>query len=172
MEKKKDTSHFVYGIIIALIMIVFFITVLLTRLWEMYFLVLGISILIFILGIIFACIQFSKIEKGNIIFGDLFAKGFKTAMLAALILIVWSLLQPIIFSNMQGEIIAYTTNFMRQKGADNAAINRTIESIKYPNYTLEIAQKIFGYAIMGAVASLLGAAIAKKNPQANNPFEQ
>ena len=36
--------------------------------------------------------------------------------------------------------------------------------------TFVIGGVILMYAILGAIASLLGAAIAKKNPKATNPF--
>jgi len=170
MEKKN--SIWIGAIVIALISIVYTLIMHLSNLDDNKVLsVLG--SLIFVVAIIIVCIQYSKSQNGNVTFGNLFSYGFKTSAAIALIMIVWTVLMfEVIFPNLEDEALQKSTQTMIQKGIPQDQIDKGIEMSRKFFMTFLIGGSILTYAILGAISSLLGAAIAKKNPQASNPFEQ
>jgi hypothetical protein len=169
---KNKSSIWVGAIIVALISIVYGLILHLSHLDDNKF--LGyLGMLIFIVAIIIVCIQFSKSQNGNVTFGNLFAFGFKTSAAVALLIIVWTvLMMKVIFPTYEDEAIQKATQAMVQKGLSQDQIDKGLEITRKFFMTFAIGGAILVYAIMGVVASVLGAAIAKKNPQANNPFGQ
>mgnify|MGYP001556809595 FL=1 len=61
---------------------------------------------------------------------------------------------------------------MAKKGMSQDQIDKATEISRKYFTIFVIGGTIMIYAIMGVIASLIGAAAAKKNPQANNPFQQ
>lgn len=129
--------------------------------WIQYVLIIG--------GIIWACVSFSSQMESNVTFGNVFAHGFKvTAVVTSLFIVYMALALTFIFPEVKDQAI----NVMRT------------EMAKQPNYNEAQADKIVGitqkyfvlftaggtlvlFLILGAIASLIGAVVAKKNPNAN-----
>ncbi|MGF7231789.1 DUF4199 domain-containing protein [Arachidicoccus sp.] len=169
MEKKQN-AHLMGALIISLIIIVIELVLYFTN--QMQNKGLGlISYLVFIIGICMICLQYSKEKDGNVTFGNLFAQGFKTSALVALIMIIWSVLMfKVLFPDLPDQLMQSQRAKMLSQGLSEEQMAKGAAIGKKFFMTFVIGGTIFMYAILGAIASLIGAAIAKKNPKAANPF--
>jgi uncharacterized membrane protein len=164
MEQTITTST-TKGIVISLILIVFGLVI--------YFLNLNsnsglqyISYAIFILGIIWSVNFYGKQIDHNATFGSYFAHGFKITAIVTAIMIIYIVIFIYLFPDVREKAMEAAKKSMESKG------QMTQEQI---NQALDITQKFFmvflvgatllGYLIFGALASLIGAGITKKNPR-------
>lgn len=164
MEQTVTTST-TKGIVISLILIVFALVI--------YFLNLNanaglqyITYAIFIAGIIWSVYYYGKQIDHNSTFGNYFAHGFKIAAIVTVIMIIYIVIFVNLFPDVKDKAMEAARKSMESKG------QMTQEQI---TQALNITQKFFmvfligatllGYLIFGALASLIGAGITKKNPR-------
>ncbi|MBY0535109.1 MAG: DUF4199 domain-containing protein [Chitinophagaceae bacterium] len=171
MSENKVTSSVLAGFFIGLILIVFalitYFTGLYTESWNQW-----VGVLLLGGGIIFAVINNSKERDHKVTFGNLFAFGFKTVAIITLMMIAYTLLFNALFPDVKEKIIDLAReNALKNPGqATDQQIEQGMEMFS-KNYTLFLIIGIlFWYLVGGLVASLLGAAIAKKDG-AEAPFE-
>ena len=121
-------------------------------------------------GIIWSCVSFANQMKGNVTFGNVFGHGFKTtAIVAALILIYTFIAVKFLFPDMVDQAIAMTkTKMESQKNLSDEQIQQSLDMVKNNFLVFAVIGIVVGFAIIGAVSSLIGAALAKKNPK--DPF--
>jgi len=125
---------------------------------------------IFLAGIIWACISYSKQMNANVTFGNLFAHGFKTTAVVTIITLIYTILAfKVLFPDMVDKSIEVTRQKMEADGkASDSQIEQTVGMMRDHFTLFAVVGVIIGFAIMGAISSLIGAAIAKKKPQ--DPF--
>ena len=164
--EKKTTSPVVAGLLISAVLIVFglimYFTNFYSETWNQYvgmFLICG--------GIIWAVINHGKEKNGNVTFGGLFGFGFKTTAVIICITIVYTLIFGYIFPDVKETIITKAReDALTAPNANESQVEQGMAMFE-KNYTLFIMIGIiFWYAIIGAVSSLIGAAVTKKNPKA------
>lgn len=171
MEKNSKT-HIVKGCIIALIIIVFSIVVQLTG--QMMNRTLGfIPYLILIGGLIYAGISFSKEKEANVTFGNVFAHCFRTNAVVTVLVIIWSVLSvKLIFPNTETQMIdAARVELQKNDQLTDEQFQQAMRMVKKSMIPLMIGGALLGYAILGAIGSLLAATFAKKNPEIQQPFK-
>lgn len=163
MEKQIMTPA-TKGLLIGLALIIISLVILLTK-QENNKSLSGISIAVMVGGIIWACLSFSKQMNGNVTFGTVFSHGFKTSALVAALVSLWvaltlGLLFPeVIDRALEAERIKLMDKQMSDEEIDNAM---TIgKKIAVP---MGVIFTVILYLVMGAIGSLIGAALAKKNP--------
>ena len=165
----KVTTPLTKGIIITLILIVFGLL--------LYFIdkmqhpgLTYIQYALFLAGIIWACVTYSQQLNANVRFGNLFAHGFKvSAVITALMLVYTVLALNFLFPDMVDKSIEMTRQKLEQSGKATDSQIETQVNMMRDHFTLfAVAGIIIGFAIFGAISSLIGAAIAKKKPQ--DPF--
>jgi len=163
MQRKQ--THLTYGLIIGIAMIVVNAILLVTKLNTNP--VLGmLGFVVFLVGIIMNGMAYSKANDADITFGQAFSSCFKATAVVALITVAWSLISLMIFPNMMEDAIEKARADMLAKGQlpeeqIEVALGYTRKFFK----PLMIAGALFGTLFAGAIFSLIGAAIAKKNPQ-------
>lgn len=134
-----------------------------------------ISYIIVVVGLMVLVIKYSKDMQGNVTFGNLFAYGFKTTAILIILFIAFTILFYLIFPEYKLRVL----EIMKE----NTLKNATPENREQAEKGVEIIQKFFwvsmiagiliSFAILGAVGSLLGAALSKRNPRgAYNDFNQ
>lgn len=168
--EKKITAPWVKGLILALIIIVFSVVMYVTG--QVTNKSLGyIQYLVIIGGLVWACLSFSKENDGNVTFGNVFAHGFKTTAAMTVLVVIYTVLAvKLIFPDMIDLAIEGARTEMEKQGKLTAdQVEQGIEMTRKFFMPFMIGGTIISYAIIGALGSLLGAAIAKKNPQPN-PF--
>ena len=168
----KIVQPWMKGLILSLITITYGIALYLTDLWQNKS--LGyISYIVIIGGIIWSCIHYAKQMDGNVTFGNVFAYGFKvTATLIVLTVVFTFLEMKVIFPEMIDKILEMTAKEMeKNKNLTDAQAKTALDMTAKFILPFMIGGIILMYGIIGAIASAIGAGVAKKNPQAT-PFDQ
>ena len=153
------------GIVISLILIVLGLII--------YFLDMSdngsvryISFGIFIIGIIWSVNNYGKQIDHNATFGNYFAHGFKITALVTAIMIIYVIIFIYLFPDVKEKGMEAARKSMQQKGnLSPEQINQSMEFTKKFFMVFIIAGTLLGYLIFGAIASLVGAAVTKKNPR-------
>jgi ABC-type Mn2+/Zn2+ transport system permease subunit len=167
----KPSTPVVKGLIIALILIVIgFIGRLIHVEREGWFSV--VSYLLLAIGIIVSCVTYSNQLNHNVTFGNIFADGFKTTAVVTCITIVFTVILMMIMPEIKQQIFDAAREQAEKSGASDEIIQKQQQMMQSMFWVFMIGGILVVYLIVGAISSVLGAAIAKKNPQANNPFMQ
>jgi hypothetical protein len=169
--EQKISSPVQKGLIISLVLIVFGLILYFTN----QYMNKGLSYIQYVIllgGIIWSCQTYAKQMNGNVTFGNVFAHGFKTTAFVAALIAVYTLVAvKFLFPEMIDKIMESARQDMLKDGKmSEDQINQGIEIGKKFFVPFAIGGIIFFFALIGAVGSLIGAGIAKKNPQ--DPFVQ
>ena len=131
----------------------------------------NIQLLIIGVVVVIGCIYYAKQMNGQVSYGNVFAHGFKiTAGIAALLAIYIFVSVKFIYP----EIIDLTIEQSRiemEKGGKLTSdqIDEYLKFTRNNFLSFSIGFSIFFIALIGFIASLIGAGLAKKNPI--SPFE-
>jgi len=122
--------------------------------------------------IIWACLNFASQSENNVTFGNIFAHGFKTSAVVVCFSIIYFLISTyLIFPETKEIILQKSREQMEANGKlTQDQIDAGIEMTKKLFIPFTIMGLIFFYLIFGTIASLIGAALAKKNPV--TPFDK
>lgn len=163
--EKKPTSATVMGLMVALVMAVYSLLTYFTDLYmEPWAQICG-GVLLF--GGLMTCVLLHAKEVNyRDSFGALFGFGFKATASCAVISIAYSVLQSFVFPDIKTRFLESQREAALK--SENAAANaQAIEdgiAMLDKNYIMfMILGMIFWLLIIGAIASLIGAAVAKKN---------
>lgn len=171
MEEQKVMTHVVKGLIVALLLIVLGLVGHFagfeTQAWFRW-----LPLIILLAAIIWGCTYFSKQLNGYVTFGNVFAHGFKMTAVITIILIVWTAISvTLIFPEMKEKALETARQQMEDRGTmSSAEIDRAVDITQRFFMVITIGYILFGTLIVGAIASLIGAAAAKKKPI--NPLDQ
>lgn len=170
MEQKKPISHFVAGLLIAAIMVVYSMILNFMDLWQNQ--AMGwVAYLIFIIALIVFINQYGKANDYRLGFGSLFGYGFKITAIVTLIVIIFMLIFFTAFPEYKEKMIETSRQAMENQGnANDEQIDQAMGMMSRNFLLFAAGGALFGYLIMGCIGSLLGAAITRKKPQ--TPFEQ
>jgi formate hydrogenlyase subunit 3/multisubunit Na+/H+ antiporter MnhD subunit len=169
----KPTSHIMKGLIISLVMIIFGLVLYFTGQSQNKALS-WLQFVILVAGIAYSCILYAKQMDGNVTFGQDFAHGFKTTAVIIVIFAVWTFISmKFIFPDMVDKAIETArAEYEKQGKLSDEQISQALEIIRKFAAIGAVAGIIFMFGIIGAIASVIGADVAKKNPQPQNPFGQ
>jgi Protein of unknown function (DUF4199) len=159
----KVTTHIVKGLMLSALSIVFSIVVYVFNLYDITWLN-WVNTGVLMAGLIVGNILYANQNNNNVTFGNLFAHGFKT--------IYTVIAFKFLFPDMIDKIIDISRKQMEKNPKmTDEMIEQAITMTKKFFMPFAIGGTILGTGFMGAVASLIGAGIAKKNPvdPFNNP---
>jgi hypothetical protein len=171
MEDKKVMTHVQKGLLVSLILIVIGIAGYFTKLYTQSWFSWASNGILFI-AVIWGCISYANQMNGQVTFGNVFAHGFKMSVVIALILIVWVLLaMTVLFPEMKDKTLEMARQRMEDRGnLTDSQIEQGVEFTRKFFIPFAIGGTLLGTLIFGAVASLIGAAVAKKKPV--SPMDQ
>lgn len=161
MEKKQ--THLIYGLITGIVSVIIGLIVYLTgqafKPGMQY-----ISVIPFLAGIILNAIAYSKANDGAVTFGNVFGSGFKASVVVMVIFLVYSIISLYAFPDIKEK----TLEIARESMAKNPKMtDETMDTAMAMTMKLwgvfYIGGAIVGSLIYGAIFSLIGGAIAKKN---------
>ncbi|MES2332468.1 MAG: DUF4199 domain-containing protein [Bacteroidota bacterium] len=170
--EQKVTPPWTKGLVISLILIVYGL--------ALYFAgqaqnksLSWIQFIVLIVGVIVADNSFAKQKNGNVTFGNVFAHGFKVTATIIVIMVIYSVIAfKFLFPEMIDAIMNQARTDMEKKGnLTEEQITQGVEMGKKFFIPFAIGGIIVMFGICGAIASLIGAGVAKKNPN-YNPLEQ
>jgi len=166
----KVTSPLAKAVIIALILIVFNLIIQFMNMLDNKG-VGSIGIVILIAGIIWSVVTYAKQLSGNVTFGNAFAHGFKvTAAITAIMIIYTFISLKFINPEMRDIAMEKARAQLESQGQSDEQIDKILNMTKKNFVLFAVAGQLLSTIIIGAIASLIGAAVAKKNPQ--GPFVQ
>jgi hypothetical protein len=159
------TSSTTKGIVISLILIIIALVT--------YFLNMNtnsalqyVSYVIFIGGIVWSVNLYGKQLDHNSTFGNYFAHGFKVAALVTAIMIIYVFIFLYLFPDVKEKAMELTRTKMESNGKmTQEQINTALGFTQRFFMVFVIGGTLIGYLIFGAIASLIGAGITKKNPR-------
>lgn len=163
-------NHFLAGAIVAAILILY--SVILIIIDQIHNEQLAwVNYLMMIVALVYFIREYGKSLDNNVSFGKLFSYGFKSTAFATIIMLAFQVTLNLVFPEMQDKMIDVAREKMSEDPrVTEEAIEMSTEFLSKTFWPLMIAGTIFGSLLVGAVGSLIGAAISPKNPQ--TPFQQ
>lgn len=163
MERKQ--THIAYGFITAVAMILVNVILVVTKM-NMKPGVQWLGFVPFLIGIIMNANAYSKANNGSVTFGQVFGSCFKATAIIAIVSVAWGFASMYIFPNMMDEAMEQARAKMAQnKDLSEEQIEQAMGYTRKFFKPLMVAGALFGTLFFGAIFSLIGAAVAKKNPQ-------
>lgn len=170
MEETKIMSAQLKGLLISLIVIVLGIAGYYSDLAFSGWYNWVVNLIMFV-AIIIACVHFANQKLGYVTFGNVFMHGLKISAVVAIIILVYSFLSTtVLFPEVKEKAMEMQRIKMEEQGMDEDKIEMGINFAKKYFMIFMTLGVIFGTMIFGCIASLIGAAIAKKKPM--NPMNQ
>lgn len=162
-----NKNYVQYGMIISLIIVVlsvlFYILNLNQEKWTQW-----IGLAIMFVGIIITCLNYSKINEGNVTFGNVFMSGFKATLIITVVTIIFSVIMLLIFPDIQEKALEVSRAEMEKKGVPQEQIEQGINFTQKFFMVFVVVGGIVFNLFFGAIASLIGAAVAQKKPQSQH----
>ena len=165
----KVTTPVIKGLIISMILIVIGLAIYFTG--QVANKSLGyLQYLILFAGILWGCINYAKQLDGNVSFGNVFAHGFKITAVVTVILVLYTVLAlTVLFPEMKDKLIEQAELEMEKQSMSDSQREQAISMMKNYMMPFAIAGILFFFMVIGLIASLIGAAAAKKKPL--DPFQ-
>jgi hypothetical protein len=170
MEPKKPISHFVAGLIIGAVLIIY--SLALNFAGKGQDRTLGwIAYLLFVVGLIVFINLYGNAKNNEMTFGGLFSYGFKATAIATLLIVICLVIVISIMPDFKQKILDAMRQGMEDQGKlDDDKIDQTVKMFSKNFILFVVGGALFMYLLFGVIASLIGAAITKKNPV--SPFQQ
>jgi hypothetical protein len=168
----KTTAPSQKGLIIALPLVLFAVVITVLKMESNQS--LGVlPILGMIGGIVWACLSYSKQMNGNVTFGDVFSHGFKASAVVAAIMGLWVAISlGLLFPEALDRAMDLQREAMEKKGGmPDEEIDQAMAIGKKMALPMGTIFSVIICLVIGAIAALIGAAVAKKNPNPQ-PFDQ
>lgn len=166
MEKKQ--THIMYGLITALALIALNLIIHLADVedptWTQW-----ISYTIFLIGVLINAFAFSKANDNYVTFGNVFSSGFKASAIITLISIAWLFIFMWLFPEMKEKGFEIARKSMEKKNMDEEQIEQALVMTKKYYNVFMVGAVVFSYMFIGALSSLIGAAIVKKKGEVPPP---
>lgn len=170
MEERKPVTHVTAGLIIAALLVVYSIIVNFMGLTQNQYLGL-LQYALIIGGLTYFVNQWGKAHDYTLSFGNLFAYGFKATAVFTIINIVFLIIFFLIFPEMKEKTFEMAREQMEKNPqVTEDQIEQGIDIARRFFWVGLIGGTMFFMILIGAIGSLIGAAITKKRP--NNPFDQ
>jgi hypothetical protein len=167
--EKKPITHITAGLIIAGVLIVY--SMILTFADLSGNRTLGfLSLLFLVAGLIYFIMQHGKSVDHTASFGQLFSFGFKATAVTTIIVLAFQVLFFVVFPEYRDKMEEISREQMYKQGLSDQQVDQAIEFTKRFFWPFLIAGTLVSNLIVGAIGSLIGAGITKKNPQ--TPFQQ
>ena len=171
MECKKPISHIVAGLLIALAVIVFSMVVTFTTGADAEAGGGWIAYVIIIAGLVYFIQRYGKAIGYQASFGDYFSYGFKSTTMVVLLFVIFLIVLAFTKPEIKQNVLDATRlELEKQKNFTDKDVENVMEMTNKYFWVVFIGTSVFFFALVGAVGSLIGAAVTKKLPK--NPFEQ
>lgn len=163
--QQKATSTITKGFIIGLLMIAITLGITFSGL-AFNSAVKWLTYIVFIAGVVIAIKQYGQQINYNSTFGNYFAHGFKISALVTIMMIAYSVIFIFAFPEFKEQALEEARKQMQSnKNISQESMEKGIEITKRFFMIGMIGGILLFYLITGAIASLIGAAVTKKNPR-------
>jgi TRAP-type C4-dicarboxylate transport system permease large subunit len=164
----KITTHITKGVVIGCVMVTLGFTFQLMDIYDKW--VQWVTMGIYFAALIWSCFYFSQQMNAEVSFGQVFSHGFKTAAIVTLISIASFVITYFLFPEIKEKAMEMARQEMaKDERLTQEMIDQAISWTDKFYLVFGIIGSLFGFALTGAIASLIGAAVAKKKPNQNMP---
>ena len=167
---KNITSSVVKGALIGLLLVAFSLVIQVTLDMKSSQKFAWIQFAILFCGIIWSCVHYVKQMDGAVTYSNVFAYGFKVTALSTLITAAFAYISiKFIFPDMIEKSLVIMREEMenaKNQKLTEEQIDKYISGIREYFAVFAVGGSIFFHLVIGVVASLIGAGVAKKNPNA------
>ncbi|CAN5399639.1 hypothetical protein BH10BAC2_BH10BAC2_46240 [soil metagenome] len=169
--EKKPTPAGTFGIILALISILLFLTYYFTGISFTDGALKWIPAAVSFALIIFVVIKWANDNNNNVTFGKCFGYGFKVVAISTIIIFIFTAIFIFTFPDYKEQFMeSMRQQFNKNSDLSEEQAEQAVAMVE-KFFTISIlGGTLFGSLLVGTVAALIGAAVAKKNPQ--DPFAQ
>lgn len=170
MGSQKPISHIKAGVLIVVALAIFGIITYFAGI-EHTGIISFIPPIMIVAGLIFFITIYGNSNHNQVTFGHLFGYGFKTTSFLTLILILLTVILILFFPEFKEKDFEATRRSMEEKRSfteDEIVERLTIARKMF--WVVTIGRILLFCAIVGAIGSVIGAAITKKKPI--NPIDQ
>ena len=130
-----------------------------------------VTYLTIIVGLIIFINLYGRANGNQVTFGELFSYGFKATAVYTIIFIGFLVLFSLLFPDFKNNAIEATRSQMEtQKGVTERQAAESMAILEKYFWVFAIGATTLFFVIVGALGSLAGASLAKKNPK--TPFDQ
>ncbi len=119
---------------------------------------------VFVAAIIFCISQYGKQINYTSTFGNYFSHGFKISAIVTVIMIIYVVIFITLFPDFKDKAMEEARKNMQSKNLSAEQIDQAIGISTKFFTTFAVLGTLIGYILLGVIASLIGAAITKKNP--------
>ncbi len=169
MNEKKPVSHIVAGLIVALAVLAVSVGLALTNGANAGAGVGWISVLVMMAGLVFFVRQYGQALSYRATFGDYFNYGFKATTMVVLLYVLYLLALSIAIPDIKKNVLEATRlELERQKTLGDKDRAKAMEMTSQYFWLALIGISVFILASIGAIGSLIGAAITKKLPKTSS----
>jgi len=168
--EKKPVTHFLVGGIMGAITILSSVILIITD--QIQNQSLGwISTVLMFIALIYFVRDYGNAKQNQLSFGELFAFGFKSSAFATILILAFQVIFNLVFPEMLDKMLDITRQKMLEQKPQptDEQIEMALGFTKKFFWPLIIGGTVFGTLFFGAIGSLIGAAITKKNPP--TPFQ-
>lgn len=170
METTKPLSHVKAGLIIAGALVIYSFIIQIMGLTQnsavgllQYAIIIG--------GIIFFVKKYGKDNDYILSFGNLFAYGFKATTVFTVINILFLIVFFAVFPDLREKTFEIAREQMQQNPSlSEEQVEKAIDVARRFFWVGLVGGTMFLLVLIGAIGSLIGAALTKKRP--HNPFDQ
>jgi hypothetical protein len=164
--ENKITSHFTKGFIIGGVIVTLGFAFQIMDIYEKW--VQWVTIGLYFAALIWSCIFFSQQMKGAVTYGQIFSHGFKTSAIVTLISIAFFIITYFLMPEIKEKAMEMARQEMaKDERLTPEMIDQAISWTDKLYLVFGIVGSLFGFALTGVIASLIGAAVAKKNQNTN-----
>lgn len=170
--EQKVTSTATKGVVIGLIMIVVALAIAFSGM-EMNGPLQYIIYAVYIAGLIYSIHLYGKEIDHNSTFGNYFAHGFKIAALVTIIMIAYVIIFMYAFPEFKEKAMDTARKQMAaNKNMTSDQVDKAMDITRRFFTVFLIGGALVGYLFIGAIASLIGAGVTKKNPHPVTELDQ
>lgn len=127
--------------------------------------------LLVIAGLVFFVNRYGRQHNYTLPFGNLFSFGFKSTAVITIVFVAFTILFNLLYPEFQEKALEATRQQLEKQGRlSDTDIDSAVGMTQKYFWPFVIGSTVLGFAIIGAIGSLIGAAITKKRPQ--DPFQQ
>lgn len=166
MEDKN--THIVYGAGTGIALVLYALILHITR-QDLNKALAWLAYLPFFAGLLLNAFAYSKANEGYITFGKVFFSCFKATMIITLIMLAWTIITIYAFPGMKERAMEMTrSELMKNPAITDDQIDMSMRMMQKWYTTFLISGVVFGELIVGAILSLIAAAIPPKKGE--RPF--
>lgn len=129
---------------------------------KMFGIYTNIQYLIIVILLVFSTTWYGRSQSYTRSFGELFAYGFKTTAIVALLSIAYLMIFFLLFPEVRELLLTEGRTQMLANKMDPKKVEQTIEMTRSKFWLLTLATTMFLIVLSGAIGSLIGALITKK----------